>query len=117
MPPRAADLLQGTLDMLVMRAVADEPLHGYALVQRLKLTSGGRLTVPHGSLYPALHRLERKGWVESEWGISDNNRRAKFYRHTAAGRAQFRAKAPAWHRYADAIAAALRATSPDVVGA
>ena len=111
------NLLRGTLDLLILKALSWGPRHGYAVAEWIEYATGDALSVEEGTLYPALHRLERKGWVESEWGISDNNRRAKFYRHTAAGRAQFRAKAPAWHRYADAIAAALRATSPDVVGA
>jgi PadR family transcriptional regulator PadR len=86
-----------------------------AVAEWIEYATRDALSVEEGTLYPALHRLERKGWVESEWGISENNRRAKFYRHTTAGHAQFRAGAPAWHRYAEAIAAALRATSPDVV--
>ena len=72
------------------------------------------LLIDEGTLYPALHRLERRGWLESTWGISDNNRRAKYYELTAAGRAQFRAEAPAWHRYAEAIGRALRTPSPEL---
>ena len=81
-----ADLLQGTLDMLVLRAVADEALHGYALVHRLKLISGGRLDVPQGSLYPALHRLENQGALKAEWRVTDTGREAKFYKLTTKGR-------------------------------
>lgn len=112
MAPDRSDLLQGTLDMLILKVLAVGPLHGYAIAQRIGVISRALLQVPQGSLYPALHRLERKGWVQSEWGVSESNRKAKFYKATAAGRARFRAQAPAWHRYADAIAAALRATAP-----
>ena len=111
------DLLRSSLDLLILKALSWGPKHGYAVAEWIEYATSDALSVEEGTLYPALHRLERKGWVKSEWGISEKNRRAKFYRHTAAGRAQFRAEAPAWHRYADAIAAALRATSPDVVGA
>src|ERR1051326_6273407 len=86
MPMKPTDLLQGTLDMLVMRAVADEALHGYALVHRLNLISGGRLNVPQGSLYPALHRLENQGMLKAEWRDTASGREAKFYRITAKGR-------------------------------
>jgi PadR family transcriptional regulator PadR len=86
MTPSKTDLLQGTLDMLLMRAVTDEALHGYALVHRLKLISGGRLNVPQGSLYPALHRLENQGFLKATWGETDTGREAKFYKLTAKGR-------------------------------
>src|ERR1051326_8939959 len=86
MPMKPTDLLQGTLDMLVMRALADEALHGYALVHRLNLISGGRLSVPQGSLYPALHRLENQGVLKGEWRDTASGREAKFYRLTAKGR-------------------------------
>jgi len=107
MPSPAADLLQGTLDMLVMRAVADEPLHGYALVQRLKLTSGGRLTVPHGSLYPALHRLENRGMLRAEWRSTATGREAKFYRLTAKGRRHLEREVVAWRELSVAVALVL----------
>ena len=97
------DLLQGTLDMLLMRATSDEALHGYALVHRLNIISGGRLSVPQGSLYPALHRLEVRGWVRSKWGTSDNNRRAKFYRLSALGRRALEEEAAYWDRVASAV--------------
>ena len=87
--------------------------HGYSVAEWIEQATGDALSIEEGTLYPALHRLERKGWVKTEWGISDNNRRAKFYRLTPLGRAQFRALAPTWHRYAEAIAVALRATSGD----
>ena len=111
------DLLRSSLDLLILKALSWGPRHGYAVAEWIEMATNDALSVEEGTLYPALHRLERKGWVESEWGISDRGRRAKFYRLTAAGRAQFRAEAPAWHRCADAIAAALRATSPDGSGA
>ena len=107
------DLLRSSLDLLILRALTWGPRHGYAVAEWIEDATSDAFSVEEGTLYPALHRLERKGWVESEWGISEQNRRAKFYRLTTAGRAQFRAEAPTWHRCADAIAAALRATSPD----
>ena len=111
------DLLRSSLDLLILKALSWGPRHGYAVAEWIEYATSDALSVEEGTLYPALHRLERKGWVASEWGISDSGRRAKFYRPTAAGRAQFRAEAPAWHRNAEAIAAALRATSPDFAGA
>lgn len=106
------DLLRSSLDLLILKALSWGPLHGYAVAEWIEQSTGDALSLEEGTLYPALHRLERKGWVQSEWGVSDSNRKAKFYKATAAGRARFRAQAPAWHRYADAIAAALRATAP-----
>jgi PadR family transcriptional regulator PadR len=106
MSPKA-DLLQGTLDMLVMRAVADEPLHGYALAQRLKLISGGRLHVPHGSLYPALHRLENRGLLKAEWRDTASGREAKFYRLTPKGRRQLATEVAEWRELSQAIALVL----------
>ena len=107
MAPSKADLLQGTLDMLVMRAVADEPLHGYALVHRLKLISGGRLNVPQGSLYPALHRLENQGMLKGEWGDTPSGREAKFYRLTAKGRRHLETEVAEWRELSKAIALVL----------
>jgi transcriptional regulator len=103
MAPNRADLLQGTLDMLVMRAVADEALHGYALVHRLKLISGGRLDVPQGSLYPALHRLENQGALKSEWRLTESGREAKFYRLTAKGRKRLESDVEQWKELSVAI--------------
>jgi PadR family transcriptional regulator PadR len=102
-----ADLLQGTLDMLVMRAVTDEPLHGYALVHRLKLISGGRLNVPQGSLYPALHRLENQGVLKAEWRDTPSGREAKFYRLTAKGRKRLESEVADWKELSAAIALVL----------
>ena len=110
------DLLRSSFDLLILKALSWGPRHGYAVAEWIEGATSDALSVEEGTLYPALHRLERKGWLAAEWGISDKNRRAKFYRLTAAGRAQFRSEAPAWHRYADAIASALRSTSPDIVG-
>ena len=107
-----SDLYIGTLDVLILKALSWGPLHGYAVAEWIEQATDDALSLEEGTLYPALHRLERKGWVQSEWGVSDTNRKAKFYKLTTAGRAQFRAQAPTWHRYADAIAAALRATAP-----
>lgn len=103
MAPNRADLLQGTLDMLVMRAVADEALHGYALVHRLKLISGGRLDVPQGSLYPSLHRLENQGALKSEWRLTESGREAKFYRLTAKGRKRLESDVQQWKELSAAI--------------
>jgi PadR family transcriptional regulator, regulatory protein PadR len=111
------DLLRSSLDLLILKALGWGPRHGYAVAEWIEQATGDALSLEEGTLYPALHRLERKRWVQSQWGVSDTNRRAKFYKLTAAGRAQFRNQAPTWHRYADAIAAALRATSPDTTGA
>jgi PadR family transcriptional regulator, regulatory protein PadR len=105
--PTKADLLQGTLDMLVMRAVTDEPLHGYALVHRLKLISGGRLNVPQGSLYPALHRLENQGVLKAEWRDTPSGREAKFYRLTAKGRKRLESEVADWKELSAAIALVL----------
>ena len=107
------NVLRGSLDLLILKALSWAPRHGYAVAEWIQHATDATFLIEEGTLYPALHRLERRGWVESEWGISDQHRRAKFYRLTSAGRAQFRAEAPTWHRCADAIAAALRATSPD----
>jgi PadR family transcriptional regulator, regulatory protein PadR len=111
------DLLRSSLDLLILKALSWGPRHGYGVAEWIEVATSDALSVEEGTLYPALHRLERKEWVTTEWGISENNRRAKFYKLTPAGRAQFRAEAPAWHRYAEAIAGALRATSPDLASA
>jgi PadR family transcriptional regulator, regulatory protein PadR len=107
------DLLRSSLDLLILKALSWGPRHGYAIAEWIEQATSDAFWVEEGTLYPALHRLEGKRWLQSEWGVSDTNRRAKFYRVTPAGRAQFRTQAPAWHRYAEAIAAALRATSPE----
>jgi len=108
------DILQGTLDMLILKAVSLGPLHGYGVLLRIQQISGDRLEIQQGSLYPALYRLEHQGAITSEWGESDNNRRAKFYRLTVAGRAQLRAETEKWKRMSDVIAGILK-TSPGEV--
>ena len=105
------DLLRSSLDLLVLKALSWGPRHGYGISEWIEDATASLLLLEEGTLYPALHRLERRGWITSEWGVSDNNRRAKFYRLTTAGRARFRAQAPLWHRHAEAIAVALRRTS------
>jgi PadR family transcriptional regulator, regulatory protein PadR len=110
MAPTKAEVLQGTLDMLVMRAVADEALHGYALVHRLRLISGGRLRIPQGSLYPALHRLENQGLLKAEWAATQTGREAKFYRLTAKGRKRLESDVAEWKELSKAIALVLGAT-------
>lgn len=97
------DLPQGTLDLLILRVVALGPMHGWAISERLHEVSRTTLTIPQGSLYPALHRLERRGWIEAEWGESENNRRAKFYRLTAGGRQQLARETAAWKRLTAAV--------------
>ncbi len=104
-----AQLLPGTLDLLILKAVSLGPLHGYGVLLRIEQITRGALLAEQGALYPALSRLEHQGLLESEWGISDNNRRAKFYRLTAAGRRRFREETASWNRLAVAIAAALSA--------
>ena len=106
MTPKA-DLLQGTLDMLLMRAVTDEALHGYALVHRLNIISGGRLSVPQGSLYPALHRLENQGLLKATWGETETGREAKFYRLTTGGRRALKAEQTGWEQYVAAVAGVI----------
>ena len=111
---KTADLLPGTLDMLILKAVSLRPLHGYGVLVRLRQISGEALEIPQGSLYPALYRLEHQALIAAEWGQSENNRRAKYYTLTAAGRRRLREERAGWERLASAIAAALN-TAPDEV--
>jgi transcriptional regulator len=111
---KPADLLPGTLDLLVLKSVSLGTLHGYAVLLRIEQISGGSLHIQQGALYPALYRLEQQGLIESEWGVSDNNRRAKFYKLTSLGRQRLRDESASWNRLADAMAAALRATSQEI---
>ena len=104
-----AGLLQGTLDMLILKALSLGALHGYGVGQRIGQISGDELKVEEGSLYPGLYRLEQRGWVESEWDVSDNNQRAKFYKLTRAGRKQLTIEEQNWERLAGATKKALRA--------
>ena len=108
------DLLQGTLDMLILKAVSLGPLHGYGILLRIQQISKDRLEIQQGSLYPALYRLEHQGWITSEWGESDNNRKAKFYRLTAAGKRQFQSETEKWNQMASVIAGILRATPEEI---
>ncbi len=103
-----ADLLQGTLDMLILKTLALEPMHGYGISQRIQQISREVFRVNQGSLYPALHRLEKEGLIEAEWGASDNNRRARYYRLTKAGRKRLSAETQNWERLAAAIARILQ---------
>jgi transcriptional regulator len=98
MEPNRIELPQGTLDLLILKSLALEPLHGWAVSERLQQISNDALQVGQGSLYPALHRLERRGWIRAKWGISENNRKARYYELTAAGRKQLEAEAKAWRR-------------------
>lgn len=108
MPVDKSDLLQGTLDMLILKVVALGPIHGYGIAQRIRQVSKDVLQVQQGSLYPALHRLEKRGWLQSDWGESDNGRQAKFYRLSARGRKQLVAEESNWQRLAQAVALILQ---------
>jgi len=106
MPP-STDLLQGTVDALILKTLALEPMHGWGVALRIQQVSKDVLQIGQGSLYPALHRLEYKGWIQSEWGSSENNRRAKFYSLTRAGKKQLEAELATWERLSTAIALVL----------
>ena len=107
-------LLQGTLDMLILKAVSLGPLHGYGVLLRIQQISADRLEIQQGSLYPALYRLEHQGWISSEWGESDNKRKAKYYRLTAAGKRRLQVETQKWNRMSDVIAAILGAAPEEV---
>jgi len=102
------DVLQGTLDLLILKTLARGPQHGYGIVVHIQQVSGEALRVEEGSLYPALHRIEQSGWISSEWGTSENNRRAKYYRLTAVGRKQLAKEEENWDRLTRAVANVLR---------
>jgi PadR family transcriptional regulator, regulatory protein PadR len=104
-----ADLLPGTLDVLILKSVSLGPLHGYAVLARIEQITQGALLVEQGALYPALYRLEHQGLLDTEWGVSENNRRAKYYSLTAAGRRRLREETDSWNRLATAMSAALKA--------
>lgn len=104
-------LLQGTLDVLILKALSAGPLHGYGVAVWLEQQTEDVLQIEEGSLYPALHRMQRKGWLEAEWGLSENNRRAKYYRITAAGRRQLQQESASWERFAGAVSAVLSTAS------
>ena len=107
---KPSDLVQGTLDLLVLKILALQPLHGWALSQRLKQVSGDVLQVSDGSLYPALHKLEQQGWIQAEWKPTENNRRAKFYSLTRLGRRHLEREAANWERISTAISSVVRLT-------
>jgi PadR family transcriptional regulator PadR len=108
------ELLQGTLDLLILKAVSLGPLHGYGILLRIQQISRDRLEILQGSLYPALYRLEHQGWITSEWGESENNRKAKYYRLTAAGKRRLQTEVENWNRMADLMAAILGTTPEEV---
>src|SRR5437762_8898008 len=114
MNKKQMELLQGTLDMLILKAVSLGPLHGYGVLLRIQQISKDRLEIQQGSLYPALYRLEHQGWIASEWGESENKRKAKYYRLTAVGRRRLETEAAEWNRMAEVIAGILRATPQQV---
>jgi transcriptional regulator len=109
-----AELLPGTLDLLILKALSLGRLHGYGVLLRIEQISGGALQIQQGALYPALYRLEHQGLIDNEWGLSDNNRRAKYYQLTTAGRKRLRDEAAGWNRLAQAIATALQATTQEL---
>ncbi|HEX6059010.1 MAG TPA: PadR family transcriptional regulator [Gemmatimonadaceae bacterium] len=110
------DLLQGTLDLMILKTLSWGPMHGYAVARWLQQVTDDVLRVEEGTLYPALHRLEELEWVESEWGVSENNRRAKFYRLTGAGRAQLRASLSDWSRLVETVGKVIGATARPASG-
>ena len=103
------DLVRGTLDLLILKTLSWGPMHGLAVLRWIEETTRQRLQIEEGALYPALHRLEARGWLDAEWGITDRNRRAKFYRLTAAGRRQLAAEVSKWSRYTEAVGLVLSA--------
>jgi PadR family transcriptional regulator len=107
MPPERFPIPQGTLDMLVLQILSLGPAHGYAIAQRIEQISRNAVQVNQGSLYPALHRLEQEGWIDAEWGASENNRKAKFYRLTRSGRKRLEEETASWARLAGAVARVL----------
>ena len=108
------DVLKGTLDVLILKTLSWGPAHGYAVSRWIRQVTDEALSIEEGALYPALHRLEQRGWVSAEWGLSDNNRRARYYRLTPQGRAQLRREVTGWDRFAAAVSKVLSATDqPD----
>ena len=115
-PPTRVEFLQGTLDLLILRTLLAGPAHGHAVAKHIQKTSEDLLQVETGSLYPALHRLEAKGWIEAQWGRSENNRRAKYYEMTPEGKRHFRSEESVWHAYASAVGKVLAATRLEAEG-
>jgi PadR family transcriptional regulator, regulatory protein PadR len=107
---KPADLVQGTLDLLILRVIAVEPMHGWAIAQRIRQMSNEQLRVGQSALYPALHKLEQQGWIEAEWALSENNRRAKYYKLTAAGRRALKLETAQWERLSTAISLVVKPT-------
>lgn len=112
MDSTATELRKGALDVLVLKTLSWGPAHGYAISRWIRETTGGTLRIEEGALYPALHRMERKGWIEAEWLLSETNRRVKSYRLTPEGRSRLRSEASSWSRFATAMAKVLDATQP-----
>jgi transcriptional regulator len=106
------DLVRGTLDVLILKSLSWGPLHGFAITSTIRRQTDDALLVEEGTLYPALHRMEAKGWIDAEWGLSENNRRAKYYSLTAEGRRELRTESKTWQAYAEAVAKVLEATRP-----
>src|ERR671919_1820909 len=113
MPQPAPEILRGTFDLLILRALSWGPAHGYAIARWIEQATNDVLAVGEGTLYPALHRLEERGWIEASWGVSENNRQAKFYSLTKRGRARLRVEHENWRRYAAAVFAAMNAAASD----
>ena len=114
MAEQSLDVLKGTLDVLILKTLSWGPAHGYAVSRWIRQVTDEALSIEEGALYPALHRLEQRGWVSAEWGLSDNNRRARYYRLTPQGRAQLRREVSGWDRFAAAVSKVLSATEqPD----
>jgi PadR family transcriptional regulator len=111
---KQVDLLQGTLEILILKAISLGPLHGYGMLLRIQQISGQRLEIPQGSFYIALYRIEHKGWIKGEWGESENNRRAKFYRLTPAGARQLKSEMEKWSQMTDVVNAVLWATPEQI---
>ena len=110
MPDESVELLQGTLDLLILKTLSWGKAHGYAIARWIQDTTGDVLRIEEGSLYPALHRLEKRGWIASDWGLSENNRRAKYYSLNTRGRQMLRAEMATWKRYVAAVSGILEAT-------
>jgi transcriptional regulator len=110
MKPQPSDVLQGTLDLLILKTLTLEPMHGWGISQRIQQLSRDVLQVNQGSLYPALHRLERRAWIVAEWGVSENNRRAKYYRLTPRGKRQLATELESWNRFTVAVRLVLQGT-------
>jgi PadR family transcriptional regulator, regulatory protein PadR len=109
MADQSVEVLRGTLDLLILKAVSNGPAHGYAVARWIERVTDDVLRIEEGTLYPALHRLENRGWIAADWGVSENNRRAKYYTLTARGRAQLKLERATWTRFAGAVFAALEA--------